>query len=175
MELIVTKDEALQLVDKPAFRNLLRYVRPGLTERDIPHRTKLTETIKARALAIVDVIREHLAKVDSKVSMMFNSWTLIIGDIWNLDDKPLQWELHHEQLSFEHIEGDHSGKNIARMLITSIDTYDVRAKVRSGLYYLMVKLMVCFVQVGWMTSDNASNNNMAMKEVAREINPEGVR
>jgi hypothetical protein len=118
MELIVTEDEVLQLVDKPAFQNLLCYVRPGLTKRDIPHHTKLTETIKARALAIVNVICECLAKVDSKVSMMFNSWTSIISDpffsitghyIWNLDDKPLQWELHHEQLSFKHIEGNHSG------------------------------------------------------------------
>lgn len=142
MEFIVTEDEALQLVDKPAFRNLLRYVRSGLTEHDIPHRTKLTETIKARAEAIVNVIRERLAKVDSKVSMTFDSWTSIIGDpffsvtghyIWSPDDKPQQWELRREQLSFAHIEGNHSGQNIARMLIDSIDTYNLREKVRSGL------------------------------------------
>jgi hypothetical protein len=42
-------------------------------------------------------------------------------------------------------------------------------------YYPMVKLMVCFIQVGWMTSDNASNNDMAMKEVAHKIDPDGVQ
>jgi hypothetical protein len=42
--------------------------------------------------------------------------------IWNPDDKPLQWELHREQLSFEHIEGNHSGQNVVHMLINSIDT-----------------------------------------------------
>jgi hypothetical protein len=142
MEFIVTEDEALQLVDKPAFRNLLHYVRSGLTEHDIPHCMKLTETIKARAEAIVNVICECLSKIDSKVSMMFNSWTSIIGDlffsvtsyyIWNPDDKPQQWELRREQLSFEYIVGNHSGQNIARMLINSIDTYVLQEKVRSGL------------------------------------------
>lgn len=60
MELIVTKDEAIQLIDKPAFQYLLQYARPSLTEKDIPHRTKLTDTIKARATSIVQTIKEHL-------------------------------------------------------------------------------------------------------------------
>ncbi|KAG1818653.1 uncharacterized protein BJ212DRAFT_1497582 [Suillus subaureus] len=47
MELIVTEDEAIQLIDKPAFRCLLQYACPSLTNKDIPHRTKLTDTIKA--------------------------------------------------------------------------------------------------------------------------------
>jgi hypothetical protein len=61
MELIVTEDEAIQLIDKPAFRHLLQYARPSLTEKDIPHRTKLTDTIKARAISIVQTIKERLA------------------------------------------------------------------------------------------------------------------
>ncbi|KAG2098564.1 hypothetical protein BD769DRAFT_1394397 [Suillus cothurnatus] len=102
MELIITEDEALQLVDKPAFHRLLSYVCPALVEGDIPHHTKLTESIKAHTLTVVDVICEHLAKVDSQVSMTFDSWTSMIGDpffsitghyIWSLDDKPQQWEL----------------------------------------------------------------------------------
>ncbi|KAG1901096.1 uncharacterized protein F5891DRAFT_1187795 [Suillus fuscotomentosus] len=80
MELIVTEDEALQLIDKPVFRRLLSYVRPALVEGDIPHCTKLTKSVKAHALTVVDAIRERLAKVDSQVSMTFNSWTSIIGD-----------------------------------------------------------------------------------------------
>ncbi|KAG2755214.1 hypothetical protein P692DRAFT_20694256, partial [Suillus brevipes Sb2] len=59
---------------------LLRYVRPALAESDVPHRTKLTESVKARAVEVVNVIRERLAKVDSQVSMTFDSWTSIIGD-----------------------------------------------------------------------------------------------
>ncbi|KAG1908156.1 uncharacterized protein F5891DRAFT_973648 [Suillus fuscotomentosus] len=61
MELIMTEDEAIQLVDKPAFRCLLLYARSSLSEKDIPHRTKLTDTIKSRAISIVKRIKEHLA------------------------------------------------------------------------------------------------------------------
>jgi hypothetical protein len=120
MELIVTEDKALQLANKPALCDLLHYVRPTLA--DIPHHTKVTETIKARAVAVVNVIRKRLAKVDSQVSMTFDSWTSIIGNpffsvtghyIRSLDDKPQQWELCHEQLSFAHIDGNHSGQNTA--------------------------------------------------------------
>ncbi|KAG1819093.1 uncharacterized protein BJ212DRAFT_1204270, partial [Suillus subaureus] len=80
MELIVTKDKALQLIDKPAFHNLLHYVHPALAESDMPHHMKLMETVKVRAVQVVNVICEHLAKVDSQVSMTFNSWTSIISD-----------------------------------------------------------------------------------------------
>ncbi|KAG2068163.1 hypothetical protein BDR04DRAFT_1119906 [Suillus decipiens] len=80
MELIVMEDKALQLIDKPAFCSLLHYICPALTEGDIPHCTKITETIKDHAAAIIEVICECLAKVDSQVSMTFNLWTLIIGD-----------------------------------------------------------------------------------------------
>ncbi|KAG1718688.1 hypothetical protein EDD22DRAFT_961432 [Suillus occidentalis] len=122
MEFIVTEDKALQLVDKPAFCNLLGYVHPALAESDILHHTKVTETIKARAVAVVNVIHKHLTKVDSQVSMTFDSWTSIIGNpffsvtghyIWSPDDKPQQWELRCEQFSFAHIKGNHSGQNTA--------------------------------------------------------------
>ncbi|KAG1883996.1 hypothetical protein F4604DRAFT_1677163 [Suillus subluteus] len=60
MELIVMEDEAIQLIDKPAFRRLLQYARPSLTEKDISHRTKLTDTIKSRAMTVVENIKERL-------------------------------------------------------------------------------------------------------------------
>jgi len=41
IELIVEEDEAFQLVDKGAFHRLLMFTRPSLSERDIPHRTKI--------------------------------------------------------------------------------------------------------------------------------------
>ncbi|KAG2116642.1 uncharacterized protein F5147DRAFT_758226 [Suillus discolor] len=37
VELIVAEDEAFQLVDKGPFRRLLQYLRPSLSDRDIPH------------------------------------------------------------------------------------------------------------------------------------------
>jgi len=41
--------QAFQLVDKPSFRRLLQYLRPSLSERDIPHRTKIHDEILDRS------------------------------------------------------------------------------------------------------------------------------
>lgn len=48
------------MIDKPAFRRLLQYTRSSLSEKDIPHRTKLTDTIKSRAKAVVETIKGRL-------------------------------------------------------------------------------------------------------------------
>ena len=45
VQLIVTEDEAFYLLEKPAFWQLLLYLRPTLTDRDIPHCTKIREEV----------------------------------------------------------------------------------------------------------------------------------
>ena len=49
VELIVSEDDAFLLLDKPAFRQLLHYLRPALPIKDIPHRTRIREEVLARA------------------------------------------------------------------------------------------------------------------------------
>jgi hypothetical protein len=49
IELVVLEDKALQLIDKGSFRRLLTYLRPTLSERDVPHRNKLHKEILLRA------------------------------------------------------------------------------------------------------------------------------
>ncbi|KAG2739631.1 hypothetical protein P692DRAFT_20755147, partial [Suillus brevipes Sb2] len=71
---------------------LLQYARPSLTEKDIPHRTKLTDTIKSRAMTVVKTIKERLAHVDSTISMTFDSWTSIIGEPFFFGHGPLHLE-----------------------------------------------------------------------------------
>jgi hypothetical protein len=52
-------------------------------------------------------------------------------------EKPQEWELKSEQLSFTHIEGNHSGANLGNILICSIDQYGIRRKVSiSDLKYI---------------------------------------
>ena len=50
VELIVSEDEAFQLLDRLAFRRLIHYLRPALAIKDIPHRTKIREEVLARAV-----------------------------------------------------------------------------------------------------------------------------
>ena len=49
VQLVVTEDDAFYLLDKSAFRQLIHYLRPTLSTKEIPHRTKIREEILARA------------------------------------------------------------------------------------------------------------------------------
>lgn len=49
VELVVCEDKAFQLVDKGPFRRLLTYLRPSLSDKDIPHRKFLRNEIINKA------------------------------------------------------------------------------------------------------------------------------
>ena len=81
--------------------------------------------------------------VDSQVSMTFDSWTSIAGDPFlsitahYVDvpkDNPQKWELRTEQLAFTPIRGNHSGANLAKILIETIDKFGLREKA-CGFYF----------------------------------------
>lgn len=82
IELIVEEDEAFQLVDKGAFRRLLMYTQPSLSERDIPHRTKVQQEILLRASGAEVKVSEALANIKGKVSFTFDTWTSDAQDIF---------------------------------------------------------------------------------------------
>ncbi len=44
-------------------------------------------------------------------------------------DRPKDWELKTEQLSFEEIKGRHTGKNMAEILVRTVDQYRIHGKV----------------------------------------------
>ena len=50
IELVVSEDDAFYLLDKPAFRQLIHYLRPTLSTKEIPHRTKICDEILARTV-----------------------------------------------------------------------------------------------------------------------------
>ncbi|KAG2752015.1 hypothetical protein P692DRAFT_20644898, partial [Suillus brevipes Sb2] len=58
---------------------LLQYLRPSLSDTDIPHRTKTHDEILERAKLAIERVKEKLRHVDSKISMMFDSWTSFPG------------------------------------------------------------------------------------------------
>ena len=130
--------QAFQLVDKGAFRRLLMFSRPSLSEKDIPHRTKIHQEILLRAHAAEVKVCEALANIEGKVSFTFDTWTSDAHDpylsvtghyITAPEGQPREWKLKSEQLAFTHFEGNHSGANMASVLIRTVDRYDLRKKV----------------------------------------------
>jgi hypothetical protein len=130
--------QAFQLVDKGSFRRLLMYSRPSLSEKDIPHRTKIQQEIILRAHEVEIKVQEVLAKIEGKVSFTFDTWTSDAQDpylsvtghyITAPEGRPREWKLTSEQLAFSHFEGNHSGANMATVLMKTIDRYDLQKKV----------------------------------------------
>jgi hypothetical protein len=127
-------------VDRGSFRRLLKFCRPSLSERDIPHRQKLRAEIVRRAAIVEGSVRENLKNVPSKISFTFDAWTSAPGDpylsltahyIAAPIDRPNAWELKTDQLLFQEIQGRHTGKNMGDILSRALDRYDLHGKVRS--------------------------------------------
>jgi hypothetical protein len=144
------------LVDNGAFRRLLMYTRPSLSEKDIPHRTKVHKEILLRARAAEVKVREALADIEGKVSFTFDTWTSNAQDpylsvtghyITAPKDHPHDWKLKSEQLAFTHFEGNHSGVNMANVLVRTVDRYDLRDKV---CVIPITLLLPDTVALGWL-------------------------
>jgi hypothetical protein len=93
-------------------------------------------------LALADLV-VFLQKVDSKILMTFDTWTSLVGDpfigitahyITAPDTNPQQWELKNEQLAFTPLVGDHSGANIGSILVETLNTYGIHAKVQYNIF-----------------------------------------
>jgi hypothetical protein len=108
------------------------FTRPSLSEKDIPHRTKIQEEILRRAEVAEGSVRLALTKIEGKVSFTFDTWTSEAQDpylsvtghyITAPEGRPMEWELKSVQLAFTHFEGNHSGANMANVLIRTVDRY----------------------------------------------------
>ena len=133
--------KAFRLIDRGSFRRLIKYCRPSISEGDIPHRTTLRADILRRAQIAEDKVRAKLKNLPCKVSFTFDAWTSQPGDPYlsitghYIDapaDHPKDWELKTEQLSFEEIKGRHTGKNMAAVLVRTVDRYQIHGKVGSN-------------------------------------------
>jgi len=153
---LILSPQAFCLVDRGSFRRLLKFCRPSLSERDIPHRQTLRAEILRRARIVEGTVRENLKNVPSKVSFTFDAWTSAPGDpylsltahfIAAPVDRPNAWELKTDQLIFQEIQGRHTGKNMGDILSYALDRYDLRGKVRS---FSLSSLFLLIASAGWL-------------------------
>ena len=114
------------------------FSRPSLSEKDIPHQTKVHSEILYWAYIAEVKVCKALVHIEGKVSFTFDTWTSDAQDpylsvtghyIMAPEDQPQEWALKSEQLAFTHFEGNHSGANMANVLVCTVDHYDLRNKV----------------------------------------------
>ncbi|THG95518.1 hypothetical protein EW026_g6148 [Hermanssonia centrifuga] len=166
VELIVSDDQAFRLVEKAAFRRLLQYQRPQTKDTEIPHHTFVREEIMRKASDVEARLREVFKDIPGQISVTFDAWTSKAYDpylsvtahyIDSPPGKPDEWELKAKVIGFTEIEGNHSGANTAAVVLHVVDRYGLRGKL------------------GWLTSDNASTNDKAMRVLQWVLNRKGRR
>ena len=91
------------------------------------------------------------------MSFTFDAWTSDSGHpylsvtghyIANRKGKPEEWELKSNQLAFTHLEGRHSGANISKVLVRTIDCYGIWQKVASFPFHCSITGLD--LRSGWM-------------------------
>jgi hypothetical protein len=116
------------------------------------------DEIEARARLVIGRVREKLQvrlnhfllthlypilflspqDVPGLISFTFDTWTSDIGAPYlgvtgHYIDAPKQnptaWELKCEQLAYTPLHGNHSGANMSKILLHTLDRYDIREKV----------------------------------------------
>jgi hypothetical protein len=141
--------QAFRLVDHGGFCQLLRFCRPSLSERDIPHCHTLCAEILRRAETAEGRVCKNLRRIPSKISFTFDVWMSAPGHPYLsltahfIDapaDHPTAWELRSDQLIFQEIQGRHMGKNMGEILSRALDRYNLCGKVRSLLHSSLIFL-----------------------------------
>lgn len=113
-------------------------------------------------------------RVVGKVSVTTDAWTAGNGDgyctvtaHWIEETAPTNFELKNAIIGFVSVPRSHTGKRLGQVV------YKVLARI--GIDHKACRLPISFFlfftdplfQVGWVTSDNAANNDKMMVELAR--------
>ena len=97
---------------------------------------------------------------------MFDTWTsksfdpylaIMAHYIDSFPDSQITWVMKKDLNTFSPIISNHSGKNQACFIMKCIKQFGLEGKV--SLY----------IQLGWATSDNVSNNNTTMKCLREQL------
>ncbi|KAF7334741.1 HAT family dimerization domain-containing protein [Mycena sanguinolenta] len=165
VEWIVSDDQSINVAENQQLRNIFLMLRSELKDSDIPHRTK----IRQRVMEIWD---EHLDKLESemaaaigKISTTMDLWTdqkkrpfMAVTGHWleaTLVDTPsgpqYVLKLRTDLIGFLRVPGNHDGEHLATAFLYIIDRIGITSKL------------------GWVTLDNASNNDTFMTWLEIEL------
>jgi hypothetical protein len=78
VQLIIAKDEAFHLLDKPAFHQLIHYLRPTLPDKEISHHTKIREEVLAHVVEAKYTLKASL-QVREMLSLLCDMLTMLQG------------------------------------------------------------------------------------------------
>ncbi|KAG9093931.1 hypothetical protein FS749_013461 [Ceratobasidium sp. UAMH 11750] len=157
---VVTDDQAMNVVESEELRELILYCGQGaIRDTDIPHRDKLPTAAWAMYLLEKSKIDEEMKNAHGRICLTSDLWS--DGNLRSFMAVTAHYidqygNLRDHLISFRKINGSHTGTNIAQAFVDVLDESNVLKKV------------------GFITLDNASNNNTLMEELAKALVNRGV-
>ncbi|THH15387.1 hypothetical protein EUX98_g9474 [Antrodiella citrinella] len=165
IEWIVEGDQSINVVEAPRFRKLLLFLGSDrISDKDIPHRDKVTSTIlKEYHLERLNMI-EEMKNTLGRVSLTTDLWSDPNRDSYMgvtahymvRDAKTHRITYRDVLLAFRYVGGSHTGENLEKEFFKIIEEYGIEKKI------------------GQVTMDNASNNNTLMEALERELLKRGI-
>ncbi|QRW11789.1 AC9 transposase [Ceratobasidium sp. AG-Ba] len=143
---IAVDDQPLSVVDQPEFRALRNY--------DIPHRTKVAEEMHQAYLREKDSITKSMQNALGSISLTTDLWSdQLLRSFMAVTAHYIDQfgEPAEHLIAFRKIDGQHSGANIGQALFSVLEEVELVGKI------------------GYITVDNASNNDTLMVELEKEF------
>jgi hypothetical protein len=147
--MIICCDLPFRLVERPEFRDLVTYLRPTTV---VVGRTKIVDIIKEVYKSELLKLKQRLNSCRSRVSITCDAWTsknqlpFLAVTVHYIDEN---WDLQKDLLDFQYIPGSHTGANLASKIYEILENRDLTTRLLA------------------ITADNASNNDVMMKELEK--------
>ncbi|EUC58850.1 HAT family dimerization protein, partial [Rhizoctonia solani AG-3 Rhs1AP] len=156
---MVVDDQAFNLLEIPEFRDLMLYSTQGLIkDSNLPHRDKLELLAHAMYCLEKDIIDKDMQSSRGSISLTSDLWSDIrIRSFMAVTAHYIDalGILHDHLIAFRKLDGHHTGINIAHALHEVLQESGIADKI------------------GYITLENASNNNTAMTELAEQVEEQG--
>jgi hypothetical protein len=133
---IVLSQQPLQLVEEPAFIELIACVHPTFSMFTRP-------TLRAKLLQRYDAyyrsLKDTLQNIPQKLAVSMDVWTTkhsnlpFMGCIGHWID--LNWKRQTVVLAFEHLPGSHTGERLGGALIRILEDFKILQKVLRNTYF----------------------------------------
>ncbi|KAJ2921202.1 hypothetical protein H1R20_g15892, partial [Candolleomyces eurysporus] len=166
VDFIVADDQSINVIESVFFRRLLLLLRKELRDEDIPHRTFVRNHIRRRWDIYMDELRGELQNAVGKISLTTDLWSdtnlcpfMAVTAHW-IEAKTVQTaegpvtslNLRADLIAFHNLPGRHTGEHLGTALLHVLDRLKIVGKI------------------GWITVDNASNNDTMMEHLAVLLN-----
>ncbi|KAJ2923582.1 hypothetical protein H1R20_g13520, partial [Candolleomyces eurysporus] len=166
VDFIVADDQSINVIESAFFRRLLLMLREDLRDEDIPHRTFVRNHIQSRWKDYMKELQAKLQGSVGRISLTTDLWSdtnlrpfMAVTAHWieaqtvqTTEGPVTNLALRADLIAFHNMPGRHTGEHLGTALLHVLDRLNIAAKI------------------GWVTIDNASNNDTMMVHLASSLN-----